>query len=309
MHRCHRLVAHGRRAFSTLSSPLTSPSPSTPNTTTPAIISVAITGDVAQKRRVPGLPITPDEQIKSIYEAFEAGARHTHVHVRDENGKPSWDAKLYNRVLEGVRRECPDMIVEFSTGNYAPNVNERVECLNGKPNMASLTPGSINFKYSRESANIYLNTHADIEKIAQTMKNNGVKPAVCIFDASMIYSCAELIERKLVNAPPHIYFVMGGHMALRARESLLDFLIQESNDILPGRTWTGIGVGWNHNDVIKWTLKKGGHPRTGYEDNLMVKRGVIAKNNAELVKSIVNLCPQFNRHPASTEETRKILNL
>jgi len=281
----------------------------TTTTTTPAIISVAITGDVANKQRVKGLPVTTSEQVKSICEAFEAGARHCHVHVRDENGKPSWRADLYKNVLDGVKRECPDMIVEFSTGNYATNITDRVACLHHKPHMASLTPGSINFKYSRESANQYMNTHSDISTIAQTMKDYNVKPAVCIFDVSMIYSCAELIERGLVSAPPHIYFVMGGHMALAAREPLLDFMIKESNEILPGRSWTGIGVGWNHKDIIKWTLKNGGHPRTGFEDNLMVKRGVIAKNNAELVQGIVALCPQFNRHPASTEETRNILTI
>ena len=113
----------------------------------PVLITAALTGDVPSKNRHMRVPLTPEEIIQDTCEVFEAGARMIHVHVRDDEGKPTYKYEYYERVLEGVRKNCPEMIVQFSTGNYAPNVEERVKCfqLEQKPDMGSWTPGSTNF--------------------------------------------------------------------------------------------------------------------------------------------------------------------
>ena len=113
----------------------------------PAVITAALTGDVPTKNKHMNVPITPEEIVHDACEVFEAGARMIHIHVRDDEGKPTCKAEYYERVLEGVRRDCPDMILQFSTGNYWPNLEERVKCftLDKKPEMGSWTPGSVNF--------------------------------------------------------------------------------------------------------------------------------------------------------------------
>jgi uncharacterized protein (DUF849 family) len=106
-------------------------------------------GDVAEKKRNIAVPISPEEQVESAQEAFEAGARVVHLHVRDERGVPTWEAETYGRVKEGLAKHCPELLVEFSLGNYAPTIGDRLACLKKRPALASLCPGSINFKASR----------------------------------------------------------------------------------------------------------------------------------------------------------------
>jgi len=127
----------------------------------------------------------------------------------------------------------------------------------------------------------------------------------------MIYSTADLLKKGLLLLPLRIMFVLGGHMALEARPSLLEFMIAECIDLFGENnfTWTAVGVGWNHLNVIKWSLKLGGHVRTGFEDTLMIHRGKFATSNAQLVKSVAELCTEHGRVLATPDQARKILGI
>src|SRR3984893_2395779 len=83
---------------------------------TPVIITVAITGALPRKKDNPAVPVTPAGQTRAIHQAFEAGASLVHVHVRNPDESPGSDPELYGKVQEGVRKHCPGMIVQFSTG-------------------------------------------------------------------------------------------------------------------------------------------------------------------------------------------------
>jgi uncharacterized protein (DUF849 family) len=279
----------------------------------PVVITVAITGDVAQQARV-NVPVSPKHQIEQIVASYEKGARMVHIHVRDDNGKPTWDPKKYQEVMEGCRKYCPDIIVQFSTGNYAPNLEERLKCLELGPEMASLTPGSVNFKASRPGQNTcvqYINSHKDIDSLASKMLEFNIKPDVAIFDLSMIYATADLVRRKLVTLPVRLMYVLGGHMALDSRKEILEFLIKESKFCFgEGKfNWCAVGVGWNNPAVMKWCLELGGNLRTGIEDTLMIKRGIIAKDNSELVANLAELVVNSGKRIATPEESRRILGL
>jgi len=278
----------------------------------PCIITVAITGDVAEKKRNIAVPISPQEQIESAHEAFDSGARVVHLHVRDVNGNPTWGAERYGEVLTGLKKHCPELLVEFSLGNYAPTIEERLSCLSKHPNLASLCPGSVNFKSSRpERATAFLNSHSDIVAMCTTMKEKKVKPNVTIFDLSMIYNTADLVKQGLLELPLNLMYVIGGHMALEARKPMLEFLISETNHYIGEKNfiWTVVGVGWNHSTTQKWSLELGGHMRTGFEDSLMVSRGVFAKSNKELVDHVVKLAKENNRSIATPQQARQLLSL
>jgi uncharacterized protein (DUF849 family) len=272
--------------------------------TAPVIITVAITGAVPRKKDNPAVPVTPDEQIESTHEAFEAGAALVHIHVRNPDESPGSDPDLYGRVQEGVRKHCPGMIVQFSTGGRGREQSARGAMLYLKPDMASLATGSVNFP-----TGIYENPADFVESLARTMQQHGIRPEIECFDVSMLYSAANLVKKGLVPERPHVQFVLGVPNALPARRSVFDFMRAELPQVLPGATWVAAGVGRKQWDVNQWCLEAGGHCRTGLEDNLRIDADRLAASNAELVRKIVDACPRYGRRPATAAEARQMLGL
>lgn len=272
--------------------------------TTPAIVTVAITGNVPTKADNPALPITIAEQVESTQEAFEAGATLAHVHVRDDEGKPCSDAERFAKLQEGLKKHCPGMIIQFSTGARGGKGNERGGSLKYRPDMGSLSTGSVNF-----STRIYDNEPALIDYLCEEMLKYDVKPEIEIFDLAMLYNAAKLIERGLIKAPAHVQFVMGIPGALPAKESVFKFLLSELGEVLPGATWTAAGIGRHQEICNRWSLANGGHVRTGLEDNLLISKGVLAKSNAQLVEKTISLMPEYDRRPATVDEARSLLGL
>src|SRR6516225_7858165 len=139
----------------------------------PIVIAVAITGSVPRKRDNPAVPITPAEQVESTHEAFEAGASLVHIHVRNDDETSSSSPERFALVQEGVRKHCPGMIIQFSTGGRGRDPSARGAMLDLRPDMASLATGSVNFP-----TNIYENPPDFVERLAQAMLDYDVKPEV-----------------------------------------------------------------------------------------------------------------------------------
>ena len=272
--------------------------------TKPVVITVAITGAVPRKKDNPAVPISPAEQIDSINEAYKAGASLAHIHVRNKDETPGSDPALFAEVQEGVRKHCPGMIIQFSTGGRGREPKDRGGMLYLQPDMASLATGSVNLATS-----IYANPPDFVEDLARTMLEHHIKPEVEVFDLAMLYNAARLVDKGLLKTPAHVQFVLGIANALPARRSVLEFLISESEDVLPGATWTAAGIGRHQLEVNRWCLELGGHCRTGLEDNLRYDKNRLARSNAELVGRIVELCGDYDRHPAMPAEARRILGL
>ncbi len=272
--------------------------------TTPAILTVAITGAIPKKADSPAVPVTPQEQIESTHEAFEAGATIAHIHVRDANENPSSDPELFALVGEGIAKHCPGMIIQFSTGGRGRTQSERGRCLALKPDMASLTTGSVNFP-----GQIYENPPQLVADLAKTMLDNNIKPEIEVFDAAMLYNAKIMADKGLLKRPIHVQFVMGIPNAMPARRKLLEFLVSELKELMPDATWAGAGIARAQHEMNQWCLELGGHARTGLEDNLRFDPSRLAKSNAELVSRTAALCGLYGRHPASVQEARQILSL
>jgi uncharacterized protein (DUF849 family) len=268
------------------------------------IITVAITGSVPRKKDNPALPVTPAEQIESTHEAFEAGAALAHVHVRNPDESPGSDPALFAQVQEGVRKHCPGMIIQFSTGGRGREQAARGGMLQLKPDMASLATGSVNFP-----ASIYENAPDFIEGLARTMLEHDIKPEIEVFDLAMLYNAANLVKKGLLKSPPHVQFVLGIANALPVRRSVFDFLRAELAEVLLGATWVAAGTARHQFEVNQWCLETGGHCRTGLEDNLRFDPSRLAASNAELVKKIVDVCERYERRPATPAEARQLLGL
>jgi len=271
----------------------------------PVVVAVAITGSVPRKADNPAVPISVAEQIESTQEAFEAGASLVHVHVRNEDETPSSDPAKFAAFQAGVRRHCPGMIVQFSTGGRGRDQAARGLSLVHRPEMASLSTGSVNFPTI-----VYENPASLVDALAGSMKENGIRPEIEIFDLSHLHGARRLVEAGLMDDRPHVQFVMGVKNALPADEHLLDLLLGELKRILPKATWTAAGIGRFQPIVMRWALARGADAvRTGLEDNIRVTKDRLAASNAELVGMAAENVAAFGRRVASVTEARGVLGI
>jgi 3-keto-5-aminohexanoate cleavage enzyme len=271
----------------------------------PVVIAVAITGSVPRKKDNPAVPVTVAEQIESTHEAFEAGATLVHLHVRNPDESSSSDPALFANLLEGIRKHCPGMIVQFSTGGRGRDQAARGAALHHGPEMASLATGTVNFPTI-----IYENAPALVDQLAATMQQHRILPEIEIFDLSHLYGMRRLMDTGLINDRPHVQFVMGIKNALPVDEYLLDLLLSVLKRVAPKATWTAAGIGRHQSEVIEWVLQRQGDAvRTGLEDNIRIDRDRLAASNAELVKIAAELCSRYNTRPATPAEARQALGL
>jgi uncharacterized protein (DUF849 family) len=271
----------------------------------PVVIAVAITGSVPRKRDNPAVPIHVSEQIESTQQAFEAGATLAHIHVRNDDESPSSDPDRFAAVQDGLRKHCPGLIVQFSTGGRGRDPASRGLALKHRPDMASLSTGSVNFP-----SIVYENHETLVRDLATQMRGYGVRPEIEIFDLSHLHGARRLVEAGLIDERPHVQFVMGVRNALPAEERLLDLLLGELREVLPRATWTAAGIGRNQAPVMEWALARGADAvRTGLEDNIRITKDRLAGSNAELVSLAAETVTRLGRRIATPSEARAALGL
>jgi 3-keto-5-aminohexanoate cleavage enzyme len=272
--------------------------------TTPCIITIAITGSLPRKKDNPAVPITASEQIESTQEAFEAGATLLHLHVRNEDETPSSDPARFARVLEGVRKHCPGMILQVSTGGRSGAGRERGGMLSLRADMASLSTGSVNFP-----TRVYENSPDLVDWLASEMLAYDTKPEIEAFDLSMIFGAVAMQKDGRIKGPLHVQFVMGVKNAMPVDRETFEYYIKTLKRLAPDATWTGAGIGRDQITLNHWSLELGGHVRTGLEDNVRIDKTTLAPSNAALVKRVTDLCEGYGRRPATVAEARELLRL
>ncbi|WP_431025122.1 3-keto-5-aminohexanoate cleavage protein [Halomonas sp. H5] len=270
----------------------------------PCIICVAITGSLPRKENNPAVPISVEEQIESTQAAFEAGASIVHCHVRNPDQTSTSEPEAFARLLEGLRRHCPGMIVQFSTGGRSGAGQERGGMLRLRPDMASLAVGSNNFP-----SRVYENPPQLVEWLADEMRKYDIKPEIEAFDLSHIHQAVSLLREGRFKAPLYVQFVMGVKNAMPADRPTFDFYIETLKRLAPDAQWCGAGIGANQRLLNEWSIAAGGHTRTGLEDNVRLDRHTLAPSNAALVEGVVALCERYERPVASWQQAREILGL
>lgn len=272
--------------------------------TNPCIICVAITGSLPTKSNNPAVPITIAEQIESTHEAFEAGASVAHCHVRDENGTPTSDPGRFAKLKEGLEKHCPGMIVQLSTGGRSGAGRDRGGMLSLRPDMASLSVGSNNFP-----TRVYENSPDLVDWLASEMLVHDVKPEIEAFDLSHIVQATRMAADGRLKAPLYVQFVMGVKNSMPADEPIFDFYIETLKRLAPDAQWCAAGIGPAQLIINEWAISKGGHTRTGLEDNVRLDRDTLAPSNAALVKRAADLCEKYERPVATWQQARDILGL
>ena len=265
------------------------------------IITAAVTGSLPTRQKTLYVPIRPEEIVDAGVRCEQAGAAVIHVHARNpQDESASTDFQIFKEIHEGLKQRT-NLIIQISTGGRAGMAYEqRSDRLTLKPEMASLTTGSVNFPDS-----VYANSPELIEHLARDMQTHGIKPEMEIFDVSMIRNAVELADKGLAAAPLHFDFVMGLKGAIPAT---IENLVHLKNSIPAGATWTVAGIGPAQLVMNTYAILMGGHVRVGLEDNIYFRKGELAPNE-RFVERMVKMAAEFGRPVASPDEARRIMHL
>ena len=249
----------------------------------------------------PNLPVTPESLARDAIECADAGASIYHLHVRDEAGRPTMEVERFREAL-GAISDATDLIVQFTTGGAVGDADDaRVAPLELRPEMATLTTGSVNF-----GDEVFLNPPPLIERLYLRMRSLGILPEYEIFDAAMIGNAIALYDKHGSEHHTHFDFVLGVPGGLGYRPGVLEFLV----GLLPtDATWSATGIGRVHVPVAEETLAMGGHVRTGCEDVRYLEPGRLVGSNAELIERVAALARSARRELATPEATRDVLGL
>jgi 3-keto-5-aminohexanoate cleavage enzyme len=269
------------------------------------IITAAICGAEVTKEQNPNIPYSVREIGIEAEKAFLAGASIIHLHVREDNGTPTQDLKRFQVCYDEIKRRCPDVIVQPSTGGAIGMSNEeRLKSIymNPQPEMATLDCGTMNFG----GDDIFINTENTIIHFAKEMNSLEIKPELECFDKGMIDMGLRLNKKGFIKDPMHFNFVLGINGGITATPRDLLFMV---NSIPKDSTFTVSAIGRHEFPMVAMSIVLGGHARVGFEDNLYLSKGVLAKSNSELVEKVVRISKELGRDIASPYETRKILSL
>ena len=265
------------------------------------IITAALVGAEVTRQQTPYLALSPREIAVEAKRVCEAGASIVHLHMRDRFGNATQEKALFAEAISYIQAET-DLIIQVSTGGaVGMTAEERVQPVTLAPEMASLSTGSVNF-----GEEVFSNPFPMIREFARACQTYHVKPEVEIFESGMIQNALTLVKEGLLKGSVHFNFVLGvpGGMAATAKNLL--FLLDL---IPPTATWTISGMGRQQLSMNTLGILLGGHVRTGLEDNIYYRKGVLAEGNAPFVVRLGRIAKELDRPVATPEEARKILGL
>ncbi|MFA7532717.1 MAG: 3-keto-5-aminohexanoate cleavage protein [Tissierellaceae bacterium] len=263
------------------------------------IITAAISGAEVTKEHNPAIPYTVEEIGREAEAAYKAGASIIHLHVREDDGTPTQDKARFKACMDEILRRCPDVIIQPSTGGAVGMTDlERLQPTELGPEMATLDCGTLNFGGDE----IFVNTENTIKNFGKIMIERGIKPEIEVFDKGMIDYAIKFAKQGFIKEPMHFDFVLGVQMSASARD--LAFMV---DSIPQGSTWTVAGIGRHEFPMAAIGIAMGGHVRVGFEDNVYLAKGVLAKSNGELVEKVVRIAKELGREIATPDEAREIL--
>jgi len=271
------------------------------------ILTVACTGAWPKKKDTPYVPLTPQDEADEIVRCWEAGASIAHIHVRDTEGNASMDFDQFAQTVSLVRARS-DIVLNLTTsGGLGLSDDVRMKPFQDlRPEMASFDAGTMNWA----NTTIFENSPKFLEKLAISMEECGVKPEFEIFDAGMIYNVLYYVKKGLIKGTPHFQFVLGAPGGMTAEVSNLMFLLQLCKDNFGTQfTWAALGIGRGHLPIIYAALALGGHVRVGMEDNILYRKGQLAKSNVEFVDRVKRMALEIEKSIATPDETRSMLGL
>lgn len=270
----------------------------------PIIITAAVTGSVTAASDSAYLPVTHDAIVDAAVTSWRAGAAVIHLHARRADGEPTQDVNEFRELVRRIRETGCEAILNLSTGSAGgrAGLDERLDCLELRPEMATLDCGSMNFGDER----VFTNPFHWLRKAAGRMRELGVRPEIEVFDTGMIANGLRLIEEGLIDGPGAWQLCLGVRGGAPADLVTVAHMLSR----LPlGAQWSLLGVGRHQLPVNLISVGFGGHARTGLEDNIYFRRGELATSNGQLVRRLVGLAAACDRPVATPDEARALLGI
>ena len=267
------------------------------------IITAAICGAEVTKEQTPAVPYTVEEIVREAKSAVDAGAAIVHLHVREDDGTPTQSKARFKECIDAIYKVCPDVILIPSTGGaVGMTAEERLQPTELFPEMATLDCGTCNF-----GDEVFENTMPMMRDFGKRMLENNIKPEYECFEMGHLDTVLAMAKKGQVpGAPMQFNFVLGVPGCIPATVPNLCWLV---NAIPAGSTWTATGIGRHAFTLAAPAIAMGGNVRVGFEDNLYLERGVLAKSNGELVAKVVRIAKELGRPIATSAEAREILGL
>jgi len=266
----------------------------------PLIVTCAPVGAEVARDQTPHLPYTPKLLGETARAVRDAGGSIVHVHCRNDDGTNTHSVARFREAYDAVRANS-DLIVQFSTGGaIGMTPDERASVLELRPEMATLTCGSVNF-----GDDIFENSFPIMRGILRKMTEFGVKPELEIFDKGHLANARRLAKEGLLTFPQHVDLVLGVPGGLEATVQNLCDLV---DDLPEGCTWSVAGIGRQQLPMAMAAIAMGGHVRVGLEDNLFYSKGRLARNE-ELVARVARIAGEAGRAVATPDQAREILGL
>lgn len=277
------------------------------------ILSAALTGAATNRSHCPAIPYTPVEIAEEGKRAVDAGASILHIHAREDNGMPSWRLEVFQAIKEEVRKRCPDVIINFSTGAIGLSKEERMNhIIPTKPDMAAFNMGSMNYAiYSKKAKKFYLNAVFEnsfdtMQYAVKTMNEAGTVPEMECFDTGHIRNAEPLRDMGLIPDNACYSLVMG---VLGGIPATTENLIHQIKQVPDDAYWQVIAISRKQWQMAAVACTMGGNFRVGLEDNFYLPNNEMAKSNGECVEWGVKLANMMGREVATIEETRAMLNI
>ena len=277
------------------------------------IVTCALNGVLTNPQTHP-VPYTPEDMAQSARDAHDAGAAIVHIHFREQQmGRmPTWEPDLCADIVDAIRDEVPDIIINTTTGVVGDDISGPVGVLERvKPEMAAMNSGSLNYLKTRSNGDwawppmLFDNPVSKIERYLDVMREHDITPECECFDTGIVRSLSMFEQNGMLERPYTVSFVQGVASGMPAREDLLPILVDEAPE---DAHWQSIVIGreeiW---PVHRKTAEMGGHLRTGVEDTYYLPDGEKVSGNGPLIEQIVEYAREAGREPASPAEAREIL--
>lgn len=262
------------------------------------VVTVAPTGSEPTRADNPNVPYRAEEIVAEAVRAASAGAGVVHVHVREDDGRPSSDRGRFESVISGVRAASELLCAVSTGGGTGMSMDERLAGAFADPDAVGLETGSLNF-----AGVPFTTSRAESARVIETALSFGKPLEVEAFELGHVVTGAKLLERG--ELPPGTPFNLVFGVAGGAPASA-EALFAMAAHVPAGSAWTVTAVGRHQTRLLMGALLMGAPGiRVGFEDNVYLRRGVLASSNAELVEQAVRLCELVGRRPATPAECRQ----
>jgi 3-keto-5-aminohexanoate cleavage enzyme len=275
-----------------------------PHVPSPLLVTVAPTGAETAKADCPQLPTTLEELVATARECEAAGAAMVHVHIRDDEHRPTIDLGRLTETVAALRSETALVVQLSSGGSVHDPLEQRLKVLDAQPDSCSLTMGTTNF-----GDDVFSNPWPFVCELYQLSQERGIVPEFELFDLGQVAALARLLDRYGLpyGGRVHVDFVMGVPGGMPGTAAALVAGVAGLPDAVT--SWSATGIGRSTLPVMLASLSMGGHLRVGMEDVLTIARGVPVESNRQLVERAVEIGRMAQREPMSTAGARELMGL